>query len=338
MLMRDNRPRLRPAIVHTLSALMSAGVISCFLASSTVAQLTEHCTVSILNRTAQVQPSGGWRIANVPANFGRIRARATCTDNGVTRSGQSDYFMITQNQATGFNAEMPLGVVDPIPASLTLTAPALTLPTVGATTQLTVTAKLPDSSTKDVTTGSSGTTYTISNPKVATITADGLVTAVASGVVLVSAMNEGALGLLRLEVRLSGGDSDGDGIPDEVERANGLDPNNPLDGFADPDHDGLTNKQELMDFGTNPWVADTDGDGLSDGQEVSTYQTNPLAPDTDGDGIRDGLEVTTGSDPTDPTSFNLAQALASLEIRPAPFVLMVNTLIATLLSQGLSEK
>jgi len=93
-----------------------------------------------------------------------------------------------------------------------------------------------------------------------------------------------------------------------------------------------------MDFGTNPWVADTDGDGLSDGQEVSTYQTNPLAPDTDGDGIRDGLEVTTGSDPTDPTSFNLAQALASLEIRPAPFVLMVNTLIATLLSQGLSEK
>ena len=67
----------------------------------------------------------------------------------------------------------------------------------------------------------------------------------------------------------------------------GLDPNTPLNGFADPD--GLTTEQELRDFGTNPWVADTDGDG-----------------------IRDGLEIMTGSAPTDPTSFNLAQALASL--------------------------
>jgi len=58
---------------------------------------------------------GGWRIANVPANFDRLRARATCIENGVTRSGQSDYFTLTQNRVTGFNAEMPLGVVDPHP-------------------------------------------------------------------------------------------------------------------------------------------------------------------------------------------------------------------------------
>ncbi len=49
------------------------------------AQLNENCVISILNRTAQVQPSGSWRIANVPGSFGSLRARATCVEGSARR-------------------------------------------------------------------------------------------------------------------------------------------------------------------------------------------------------------------------------------------------------------
>jgi outer membrane protein OmpA-like peptidoglycan-associated protein len=64
----------------------------------------------------------------------------------------------------------------------------------------------------------------------------------------------------------------------------GEDPN------ADPDGDGLSNKEEKQ-LGTDPKKADTDGDGLSDGDEVKKYNTNPLKADSDGDGLSDGDEV-----------------------------------------------
>jgi Ca-activated chloride channel family protein len=69
-----------------------------------------------------------------------------------------------------------------------------------------------------------------------------------------------------------GEDSDGDGLPDELERsaANPTDPENP----------------------------DTDGDGLADGQEdqnrngrVDEGETDPNDPDGDGDGTSDGEEA-----------------------------------------------
>lgn len=33
------------------------------------AQLNENCTVSVLNRTVQVDTNGNWSIANVPTGF-----------------------------------------------------------------------------------------------------------------------------------------------------------------------------------------------------------------------------------------------------------------------------
>ncbi len=97
------------------------------------AQLSENCVISILNRTAQVQPDGSWRIANVPANFGSLCARATCVENGVTLTGESSLIAFQAGIANGFDAEVTLGTVDPTPATLAVTAPISTLTTAGAT-------------------------------------------------------------------------------------------------------------------------------------------------------------------------------------------------------------
>ena len=61
-------------------------------------------------------------------------------------------------------------------------------------------------------------------------------------------------------------DVDGDGIPDGVENAHGLDPKNPADAAGDLDNDGFTNLQEHK-AGTNMFDSDTDGDGYEDGQD-----------------------------------------------------------------------
>jgi hypothetical protein len=190
-----------------------------------LAQLDPTCTISIMNRSAQAQPDGSWRIDNVPANFGPVRARATCVRNGLTISGQSEYFRVAANTVTGFDSKILLGSVDPIPATLTVTSPAVALTPAQPTVQLTVMAAYPDGTTADVTAAAVGTTYTISNPAVASLGPNGLLTALTSGTVLISASKDGALGLIQIAIQLSD-DSDGDGMPDDYEIANGLDPRN----------------------------------------------------------------------------------------------------------------
>jgi len=297
--------------------------------------LNESCTISVLNRTVRVDETGDWPLPNVPANTGLVRARATCIDQGVTISGQSDFFDIPENGTVHVHLGVgPYGIsfdsIDPIPARLEIAAPSTTLSEIGGTLQVQVTATLPDGTTSDVTASSSGTNYGTSNAAIASVTVDGLVSAVSSGTVVLSARNEGAIGLLTLRVVLSG-DSDGDGIPDDVELAVGLNPNDPIDALEDEDGDGLTNRQELVDLGTDFADPDTDDDGIDDGEEVVAgedgFETSPLLPDSDGDGVRDGLEVASGSDPTDPASFDLAATLDSLRVSPDTFVLTYNTIV-----------
>jgi hypothetical protein len=118
-----------------------------------------------------------------------------------------------------------------------------------------------------------------------------------------------------------GEDRDQDCVPDSLEVALGLDPDNDdsdddgtRDGDEDFDRDGLTNCGEVF-VGTDPGrrdtdrdgVADgnedTDGDAISDGEEVTRgadgLVTDPLLADTDGDGLEDGTELAFDSDPTD---------------------------------------
>ena len=106
-------------------------------------------------------------------------------------------------------------------------------------------------------------------------------------------------------------DTDGDGLSDAYEIANGLDPDDnglnpnnngevgdPDQGAdGDPDMDNLTNTEE-RDLGTNPQEADTDMDGYNDDVETDTgvwvsamdTGTSPFNPDTDNDGLLDGVE------------------------------------------------
>ena len=145
---------------------------------------------------------------------------------------------------------------------------------------------------------------------------------------------------LRLAILSGVDDSDGDGMFDEYETDNGLNPNDASDRDTDLDGDGLTNFEEserglrankedtdddglkdgaesntgswvsATDTGTDPLNPDTDGDGLADGVESNTGTyvdmantgSNPLKEDTDDDQVDDGKEVTAGTDPNDPQS------------------------------------
>jgi hypothetical protein len=286
------------------------------------AHLDETCVVAVLNRTVQVSHDGTWVLPTIPANFGPVRARATCVRNGVALFGQSDLFTITPNQSVNLPA-ITLGNVSPIPAFINVTAPLASLTQGGQSTQLTAIATYPGGSTEDITAASAGTLYRSSNPAIASVSADGLVTGVGSGTAVIQASNEGAQGIFSVLVVLSV-DADGDGIPDDAELRMGLDPHDPTDALLDPDHDGLTNLQEYQ-LGADIHNPDTDGDGLTDGQEALLYHSNPSLSDTDGDGIPDGVEIQTDSNPTNPSSFALDRALASLEVQPSSFTLAVNS-------------
>ena len=78
-------------------------------------------------------------------------------------------------------------------------------------------------------------------------------------------------------------DTDGDGLPDEWEIQNGLNPNDPNDAGLDPDNDGLTNSEEFEVHktyaqSTDPNLADTDGDGFTDKEEIDKG-TSPVDPE-----------------------------------------------------------
>jgi hypothetical protein len=119
-------------------------------------------------------------------------------------------------------------------------------------------------------------------------------------------------------------DSDNDGLPDWWEIENSFDPtekdtdhNGIEDGPDDPDHDGLSNKEEFdgnssWKYGkTDPLNPDSDGDGYPDGFEAKYPPPDgpydPTDPDNhpgeigdaDKDGLPDWWEIAHGLDPAD---------------------------------------
>ena len=73
----ERREPVRPRVPYLLRIGAAVMLMLC-IATGARAQLNEHCTVSVLNRTVPVNPDGSWVLPNVPANLGQVRARATC--------------------------------------------------------------------------------------------------------------------------------------------------------------------------------------------------------------------------------------------------------------------
>lgn len=113
-------------------------------------------------------------------------------------------------------------------------------------------------------------------------------------------------------------DSDGDGMPDAWEEANGLNPNLD-DASLDSDNDGLTNLQEYL-AGTDPNNADTDGDGLKDGVDPSPGMANNNTPSANAgaDMVSDPAIITLdGSGSRDPNSLSLTYNWTESGTNPA---------------------
>ncbi len=99
-------------------------------------------------------------------------------------------------------------------------------------------------------------------------------------------------------------DTDGDGLSDYIEiyfsctdpTLTDTDNNGVSDADEDFDGDGLSNIREVQ-LGTAVNRTDTDLDGLSDREELDVYKTDPCNPDTDGDGLPDGDEILLGLNP-----------------------------------------
>jgi hypothetical protein len=296
--------RLRSRRVYSLSALLFYVV-----AGSTLATLHANaqlypglgCTATLGSRSVPLDEFGSYAIPNIPVNPAEIpqmRVRVVCPQPDGTLLGSTSPFLAGSPNGDVEYPNLPLGLLSPQATSLNLLNTTLApISAVGSTEQLQLQAIYPDGSAYDVTPSASGSTYGTSNPAVVTISTEGLVTAVGPGTATLSANYDGLTATITV-ISFSALDSDGDGMPDAWEIANGLNPYDPTDANLDPDGDGLTNLQEYL-LGTNPHVADTDGDGVSDGQEVKNG-TNPLVADTDGDGLTDGQEMALGTNPLNP--------------------------------------
>src|SRR3989442_13423738 len=129
--------------VSKILEMIATGVLVLCAAEVALGQINENCTVSVLNRTVRVNPDGSWVLPNIPANFGQVKARATCVQNGVTTFGESVFFTVAANGAVNLPA-ITLGNVNPIPVSLAITPAKPSLNSVGQVVQLIVTATYPD--------------------------------------------------------------------------------------------------------------------------------------------------------------------------------------------------
>ncbi len=284
------------AIVAWLGFLLGCGILQTAWAQT----LGPNCTATLLNRTVQLDATGGFAIPNVPVDpQGVFRVRIVCREpDGTITNAQSGLLKLVPNGTTKIGV-LDQSTITPIPVSLQVSTMETdtSISIVGGTLHLAVFGTFADGSQSALNYPDSGTTYTSSNPAIATVDSNGVVTAVSRGSVNITARNEGATATIQINITtiLS---TVGDGIPDDWKIAHGFDINDPSLAGKDPDGDGLTNLQEFQ-LGTDPKNPDTDGDGVTDGEEVKRG-TNPLSPDTDGDGLTDGEEIRLGTDPLNP--------------------------------------
>ncbi|HEX4955079.1 MAG TPA: Ig-like domain-containing protein [Thermoanaerobaculia bacterium] len=185
-------------------------------------RLDESCVASVLNRQIQVSPNGTFTLGNVPVPQGAFRIRVVCNRGGRVERARSAFVLGTPNGVTVIGP-ITFGDDAPIPLSLAITSPAPVLTSATPSAQLVTTGALVDGTELDLTLEDTGTFYLSSNRTIATVSPDGLVDAVSSGTFLVTATHEGVISTIQLAVSFTE-DSDGDGLPDDFEALNALNP------------------------------------------------------------------------------------------------------------------
>ncbi len=95
-----------------------------------------------------------------------------------------------------------------------------------------VLATYSDGSIEDVTNFESGINYFSTNPITATVSPDGIVSAVDVGSVLITTRKDGTVVVKQITITASG-NTDQDGLPNDYEIANGLNPQDSVDAFED---------------------------------------------------------------------------------------------------------
>lgn len=229
---QSNIPEIATVDANGLVTAVSKGIVIIFATNGSLTAtislnveslLTPDCIATILNRQVQISPNGTFALGNVPVPPGAFRARVVCERPGKTDIGASPFILGVPNGDTAFGP-ITFGAANPIPIALSITSPATILTQQAPGAQLVTTGRLVDNTTIDVTLNNTGTFYLISNPNIATVTKDGFVNAVSSGRVLVTATHEGVIGTIELVVSLTRGDVDEDGIPDDYETANAINP------------------------------------------------------------------------------------------------------------------
>ncbi len=111
---------------------------------------------------------------------------------------------------------------------------------------------------------------------------------------LIDADNDGltTFSELKAGTEIFKSDSDSDGLSDGEEINDyGTDALN-----SDCDNDDILDGDEINTYSTDPHKSDSDSDGLDDNDEISVYHTDPNDPDYDDDGLSDGDEITAGTE------------------------------------------
>jgi Bacterial Ig-like domain/Bacterial TSP3 repeat/Bacterial Ig-like domain (group 2) len=184
-------------------------------------RLDETCVINTLNQTFQVSEFGTFALA-IPSPLGRFKVRIVCDRPDGSAFARSAFLQPVPDGNADVN-EIIFGADDLPPVSIILTTTNSVLNLTDNTAQLGVIGLFSNRSPKDLSSFSIGTFYTSTNSTIATVSPEGLVTGLVSGRVFITARNEGAVATIPIQVVL-GDDTDSDGLPDDFEIANSINP------------------------------------------------------------------------------------------------------------------